>query len=154
MASPLRSLLRAVIRLSLIGAVTGGIAAVVAGRRPPAARGHVDPAAGSGGGPSWPAFDTPAIDTASPTPAAEPSSPTLQAPVTASPAPTRDARATEPSWTSPCDGRCPETHPIKAKTASGIYHRPGGRSYDRTAPDRCYRLDSDAEADGFRAART
>ena len=131
MASPLRSLLRVVLRLSLIAGVTGGIAAVATGRRPTAARGHVDPASGSGEGASWPTFDAPAAETSSP-----------------------PLDAAEPSWTAPCDGRCPETHPIKAKSSSGIYHRPGGRSYDRTAPDRCYRLESDAEADGFRAARS
>lgn len=58
------------------------------------------------------------------------------------------------SWAAPCDGGCPETHPIKAKAASGIYHRPGGRFYDRTVPDRCYGAEADAEADGYRAARS
>jgi hypothetical protein len=42
---------------------------------------------------------------------------------------------------------------VKAKLASGIYHRPGGQSYDRTRPDRCYRDDAAAEGDGLRAAK-
>jgi hypothetical protein len=42
---------------------------------------------------------------------------------------------------------------VKAKLASGIYHRPGGQSYERTRPDRCYRDGGAAEADGLRAAK-
>jgi hypothetical protein len=60
--------------------------------------------------------------------------------------------ATAP-WVEPDDGVCPSSHPVKAKLASGIYHRPGGQSYDRTRPDRCYRDGSAAEADGLRAAK-
>lgn len=59
-----------------------------------------------------------------------------------------------PAWVEPtAEGDCPPGHPIKAKVASGIYHRPGGLSYDRTRPDRCYAAPEAAEADGFRAAR-
>ena len=47
----------------------------------------------------------------------------------------------------------PEHHPVKAKLASGIFHVPGGQSYDRTLPDRCYVDAAAAEADGFRAAK-
>jgi hypothetical protein len=58
----------------------------------------------------------------------------------------------EPAWVAPVDGACPDGHPIKAKESSGIYHRPGGLSYERTKPDRCYPDEATAEADGFRAA--
>ena len=57
------------------------------------------------------------------------------------------------AWIAPVDGRCPDGYPIKAKESSGIYHRPGGLSYDRTGPDRCYPDEAAAEADGFRAAK-
>jgi hypothetical protein len=50
-------------------------------------------------------------------------------------------------------GTCPSSHPVKGKRASGIYHQPGGLSYDRTVPDRCYRDAAAAEADGLRAAK-
>jgi micrococcal nuclease len=48
---------------------------------------------------------------------------------------------------------CPQSHPVKAKMNSGIYHLPGGLSYDRTHPDRCYRDAASAEADGLRPAK-
>lgn len=57
------------------------------------------------------------------------------------------------AWIAPADGACPATHPVKAKEASGIYHVPGGLSYDRTAPDRCYRDVEAAEADGYRQSK-
>ena len=57
------------------------------------------------------------------------------------------------AWVAPVDGGCPDGYPIKAKESSGIYHRPGGLSYDRTRPDRCYADEVTAEADGFRAAK-
>jgi len=59
----------------------------------------------------------------------------------------------EAAWVAPVDGDCPEGFPIKAKEASGIYHRPGGLSYARTRPDRCYADEAAAEADGYRAAK-
>jgi hypothetical protein len=68
-------------------------------------------------------------------------------------------RAADPSpgatspWVDPDDGVCPTSHPVKAKLASGIYHRPGGQSYERTRADRCYRDSGTAEADGLRAAK-
>lgn len=73
-------------------------------------------------------------------------------------APTATPAAPDPdgnpaSWVEPVDGGCPPSHPVKAKLSSGIYHVPGGLSYDRTRPDRCYRDAAAAEADGLRAAR-
>ena len=58
-----------------------------------------------------------------------------------------------PTWVLPVDGACPDEHPIKANASSGIYHVPGGRSYARTKPERCYATPEDAEADGFRRAK-
>jgi hypothetical protein len=58
-----------------------------------------------------------------------------------------------PPWVDPDDGACPASYPVKAKLASGIYHCPGGQSYGRTRPDRCYRDRAAAEADGLRAAK-
>jgi len=51
------------------------------------------------------------------------------------------------------DGSCPETHPIKAKLASGIYHVPGGANYNRTKADRCYADEAAAAADGLRPSK-
>jgi hypothetical protein len=59
-----------------------------------------------------------------------------------------------PAWVEPeADGRCPATHPVKAKLASKIFHLPGMMNYERTRPDRCYRDAAAAEADGLRAAK-
>jgi hypothetical protein len=67
---------------------------------------------------------------------------------------TRPVELDEPVvWVLPKDGACPEGYPVKVKRASGIYHVPGGTSYARTTPDRCYASPTDAEADGFRPAK-
>ena len=58
------------------------------------------------------------------------------------------------SWVPPDDGACPSGYPVKANANSGIFHVPGGRSYDRTVPERCYASAADAEADGYRAAKS
>lgn len=63
------------------------------------------------------------------------------------------AEPTGPEWVEPDDRSCPVEHPIKVKMRSGIYHVPGGRSYDRTVPDRCYRSPAAAEGDGYRPAQ-
>ena len=56
-------------------------------------------------------------------------------------------------WVAPHDGLCPNTHPVKANAQSHIYHVPGGLSYARTVPQRCYISTEAAEADGFRPAK-
>jgi hypothetical protein len=66
---------------------------------------------------------------------------------------TTGADAASPAWVEPHDGSCPASHPVKAKVGSGIFHLPGGGSYDRTNPDRCYLDAASAEADGLRAAK-
>jgi hypothetical protein len=67
------------------------------------------------------------------------------------------AGATAPAaapWVEPdADGGCPESHPIKAKLSSGIYHVPGGANYNRTKPDRCYVDEAAAAADGLRPSK-
>jgi hypothetical protein len=65
----------------------------------------------------------------------------------------REAPAATPDWIAPVDGACPLTHPVKGKTNSNIYHVPGGRFYDSSVPDRCYRDEAAAEADGMRASK-
>jgi hypothetical protein len=57
------------------------------------------------------------------------------------------------SWVEPFEGDCPPGYPVKGKLASGIYHPPGGAAYERTRPDRCYRDEAAAAADGLRAAK-
>jgi hypothetical protein len=37
--------------------------------------------------------------------------------------------------------------------ASGIFHVPGGLSYDRAKPDRCYNDEDAAADDGYRKAK-
>lgn len=56
-------------------------------------------------------------------------------------------------WMEPVGGGCPASHPVKAKLASGIYHEPGGASYERTQPDRCYLDAESAQADGLRPSK-
>jgi hypothetical protein len=55
-------------------------------------------------------------------------------------------------WVEPEGDTCPTSHPVKAKLSSKIFHVPGGLSYDRTKPDRCYRDEAAAESDGLRKA--
>jgi hypothetical protein len=51
------------------------------------------------------------------------------------------------------DGTCPPSHPIKAKSTSGLFHLPGMFAYARTKPDRCYADEAAAVADGFAKAK-
>lgn len=57
------------------------------------------------------------------------------------------------AWVEPVDGVCPMSHPVKAKLASRIFHPPGGGSYERTKPDRCYLDAAAAERDGLRPSK-
>ncbi len=56
-------------------------------------------------------------------------------------------------WIDPVDGACGDSHPVKGKLASGIYHQPGGLNYTRTRADRCYLDPAAAESDGLRPAK-
>jgi hypothetical protein len=51
------------------------------------------------------------------------------------------------------DGVCPQSHPVKAKLSSKIFHSPGARNYSRTKADRCYPDEASAQADGLRPAQ-
>jgi hypothetical protein len=53
----------------------------------------------------------------------------------------------------PVGGSCPDSHPVKGKTSSGLYHLPGMVAYGRTNADSCF-VDADAaEAAGFTRAK-
>jgi hypothetical protein len=69
------------------------------------------------------------------------------------PFPPQPSAARVEPWVGPVGDACPASHPVKAKLTSRIFHVPGGSSYDRTIPDRCYADPATAEADGFRAAK-
>jgi hypothetical protein len=84
------------------------------------------------------------------TSAPRPSPPPAPAPRPAPP--TATATPTPGRWREPVDGACPEGYPVKV-AKSGIYHVPGGRSYERTTAYRCYMNAEDAEADGYRRAK-
>ena len=72
---------------------------------------------------------------------------------TEDPAPRSGPVQFAPGGVEPVDGACPPGYPVKAKTVSKIFHVPGGSSYDRTVPNRCYANETDAEADGYRKAQ-
>jgi hypothetical protein len=82
---------------------------------------------------------------------AAPDAPVASAPAPA-PAPAPEPVAA-PAWVATTGGPTPDGYPVKVNTRSGIFHVPGGRSYDRTVPDRCYATAADAEADGYRRAK-
>ncbi|MDQ6927828.1 MAG: hypothetical protein M3159_04105 [Actinomycetota bacterium] len=56
-------------------------------------------------------------------------------------------------WVEPVNGACPAAYPVKGKLKSLIYHLPGMTAYQRTNPDRCYRDEASAQADGLRKAK-
>lgn len=56
-------------------------------------------------------------------------------------------------WVPANDGVCPQSHPVKAKLSSKIFHTPSGRNYSRTKADRCYPDENSAQADGLRPAQ-
>ena len=63
------------------------------------------------------------------------------------------APADAAAWVEPTGSVCPPSHPVKAKLSSRLFHLPGMFAYARTVPDRCYRSEGDAEADGLRKAK-
>jgi hypothetical protein len=67
---------------------------------------------------------------------------------------TPTGKAVEPPgerrWVAANDGVCPQSHPVKAKLSSRIFHLPGDRNYSRTHADRCYPDEQSAVADGLR----
>jgi len=56
-------------------------------------------------------------------------------------------------WVEPVGQTCPSSHPVKAIPSRGIFHVVGGQFYERTRPERCYRVPEAAEADGLRQAK-
>jgi hypothetical protein len=92
-----------------------------------------------------------------PAPAFEaPAAPSKRAAAAVTAAPASVARVEEPApgtWVEASGTLCPETHPIKAKLSSRIFHLPGMLAYDRTRPDRCYATAEAADADGFTKAK-
>ena len=105
--------------------------------------------------PEWPPVDPPS-------PAPVESSEPAAAPAGFAALPTDEPAAAESApasadrrWVDPLDdGSCPDGYPIKANDNSGIFHVPGGRFYARTGAERCYARAEDAEADGYRAAKS
>ncbi len=57
------------------------------------------------------------------------------------------------TWVEPGADGCPESHPVKARLASHLYHLPGMAAYRRTGGDRCYVDAAAAERDGFVRAK-
>jgi hypothetical protein len=86
------------------------------------------------------------IPRSSPATAAPPNPPQAAAPAPAA------TTASPARWREPIDGACPDGYPVKV-AKSGIYHVPGGRSYERTTAERCYASAEDADADGYRRAK-
>ena len=93
---------------------------------------------------------------AEPTPelAAEPVKKAARKKAAAKKAPAKKAAAVPAAWVAPDPGGiCPTTHPVKAKLTSKLFHLPGMFAYARTNPDRCYRDEAAAEADGLTKAK-
>lgn len=128
------ALVTSVLRVLRFGAVVGIAAGVIR-----AIRGT--PAPPVTGQASWPSLK------------AEEGRPTRTGPVQFVAEATNTDGDTEQTWVEPTDGECPESHPIKGNADSMIFHVPGGMSYERTIPERCYASAADAEADGFRQAK-
>jgi hypothetical protein len=92
-------------------------------------------------------------------PRVRPERPKKASPDTAKRAATRSTKRTSTrasvaakSWVEASGTVCPPSHPVKAKKTSFLYHLPGMAAYERTKPDRCYRDEAAAEADGLRKA--
>ncbi|HKY78247.1 MAG TPA: hypothetical protein VJS45_19080 [Acidimicrobiia bacterium] len=161
-------LLRRVLRLGLLAGVGVGVLKVVRGRKGP------DPWADS-----WVSTGPPGGTRPSPAPAAVAPKPvqvekaaagTSKAAKaeSAKSAPSRQAKPTrtgparksptgkaedppgERLWVPANDGVCPQSHPVKAKLSSKIFHTPASRNYSRTKADRCYPDETSAQADGLR----
>jgi hypothetical protein len=168
---PMVRLLRRALRIGLLAGVGVGVLKAVRGRK------ATDPWADS-----WVSTGAPGATrpSAAPVPAApKPPAPAATAsaavatPPPASPQPPAPTRSGKPSRTGPArksptgkaeeppgerlwvpanDGVCPQTHPVKAKLSSKIFHTPGARNYGRTHADRCYPDEASAQADGLRPA--
>jgi len=138
--------LRRVVRYVVLGLVAGVVVAFLIRRARVAATPPRAPHA-----PVWPPFEHATAASPAPDAADEPG------PATDPEVLTHHGLPADPSgrqtWVAPIDGRCPDGYPVKANDRSHIYHVPGGRSYERTVPERCYPDPESAAADGYRAAK-
>ena len=147
-------LLRRVLRLGLLAGVGVGILKAVKGRKTP------DPWADSWVSTGPPGGTPPSTAPVAPTTTASPAKasparatkPTRTGPARKSPTGKAEAPPGERLWVPANDGVCPQSHPIKGKLSSKIFHTPSGRNYSRTKADRCYPDEASAQADGLRPA--
>jgi hypothetical protein len=140
----LRRALRLGIRLGLLAGVAYAVVKVLDAKRAP----EPEPEPGPALLPVrvWPRLE--------PDPGLEgPRTSTAPQPDPEAPAPVAAAPVPAVAWVEPTGEVCPTTHPVKAKLSSKIFHLPGGLSYERTRPDRCYADAAAAEADGLRPAK-
>jgi hypothetical protein len=115
--------------------IAAGVAAAAARLRP-----RPSPATGTA---QWqPLAPNPALRDVGATPTTSPGASTISG-----------ANAGEPTHVVSTDGTCPSSHPVKGNTDSGIFHVPGGLSYERTKAERCYVNSDAAIADGMRQAK-
>ena len=165
-------LLRRLLRLGLLAGIGVGVLKVVRGRKAP------DPWADSwvSTGPPGGTRPSPAPVAAAPKPApaeaekpdsgssegeksdsgksapSRAAKPTRTGPARKSPTGKAEDPPGERLWVQANDGVCPQSHPVKAKLSSKIFHTPGGRNYKTTKADRCYPDEDSAQADGLRPA--
>jgi len=141
-------MLRTLIRRTVKAAVVSGLGALVfswfRGRESQALE-----EAGTGEA-QWPPLGIAGVPTAEAPPADQPEPQPIEEPSDGAAAPPPPGAWIEPSES----GDCPDSHPVKVKLRSGIYHVPNGASYDRANADRCYCDPASAEADGYRASKT
>ena len=173
-------LLRRALRLGLLVGLGVGIVKAVRGRRAPdpwadswvstGAPGATRPSAApvpAAPKPPPPAATATAAATAaaavpSPPPAPDPAGkaapgraakPSRTGPARRSPTGKAEEPPGERLWVPANDGVCPQSHPVKAKLSSKIFHTPGARNYSRTKADRCYPDEQSALGDGLRPAQ-
>ncbi len=95
----------------------------------------------------------PAAAPSPPPPSTRPAKTSNTGPARKSPTGKAEEPPGERLWVAANDGVCPQTHPVKAKLSSKIFHTPASRNYGRTKADRCYPDETTAQADGLRPAQ-
>lgn len=159
----MRQSFRIGLRLGLLGGIAAAVAKAAQMRRNAH---HSD--GDTGLAPAWPPFEeqrtmaepvTPPLRTEDETPAPIRKSAAKKAPAAKAARPAKKAaqkaakKAAGAAWVEPTGSVCPPSHPVKAKLSSKLFHLPGMFAYARTVPDRCYRSEAAAEADGLRKAK-
>lgn len=151
--SPIRRLFLLVAVAAAAAAAAKASKASVASRRRTANLGG-EAGAQPASTPTWTAVDpapTQVGGESGPHPGSSPTSPATAKKVAAKKAPAAKKQAK--AWREPGkNGACPKGFPVKV-AASGIFHLPGGRGYERTTPVRCYADAAAAKADGYRQAK-